>query len=68
MINGIQEADLVESVEHFHRIIGSLLEADNLNDLQKGQVESINFIFESILIIAVFHAILERFFANLERR
>ena len=68
MINGIQEDDLIESIKHFYRIIDGLLEADNLNDLQKGQVESIKSIFGSILSKVVFHAILERFFANLEKR
>ena len=37
--------DLTKLIGHFYRIIDSLLEAENLNDLQKGQVESIKSIF-----------------------
>jgi len=65
----IQEDDLAELVKHLHRIINNFLEAKNLNDSQKGQIESIRFIFGSILSKVVFHTILEEeeFSANLEK-
>jgi len=56
-----QKADPAESVKHLYRIIDSLLGANNLSDLQKGQIESIKSIFGSILSKAVSHAVLEEF-------
>ncbi|NQU99987.1 MAG: hypothetical protein HQ538_04565 [Parcubacteria group bacterium] len=63
----IEEIDLTESVRHFYRIIDSLLEADNLNDSQKGQIESIKSIFGSINKV-VSHVVLEEFSNNLKER
>lgn len=61
----IQEIDLTKSIEYLDRIIDNFLNADNLTVLQKVQVESIKFIFVSVLSKAAYHTALEELSRNI---